>query len=94
MKSSITTLAAAAISIGLFASSLQADGMQFKAQKAKPTFQATAGAKPAVCGKDFTPVSKKLVEHEGKKWYQYTCARQETIIRVCNTDTDVTEVKK
>ncbi len=93
MKSSITTLTAVVFGIGLFASNLQADNRQYQAPKAKATFVATTAAKPAVCGEGFTPVSKQLVEHEGKKWYQYTCARQETIIRICNSDTDVTDVK-
>jgi len=93
MKSTITTLTAVILSAGLLAGNVQADGMTFKAQKTKTTFHVATAAKPAVCGQGFTAVSKKLVEHEGKKWYQYTCAREETIIRVCNTDTDVIDVK-
>lgn len=67
------------------------------ATQAKPSLQlqATAVSKPlpAVCGKGFTPVGMKLVQHEGKAWYEYTCARQEDIVRTCNADTDVTDVK-
>ncbi|UTA48945.1 hypothetical protein L1F30_05210 [Simiduia sp. 21SJ11W-1] len=66
------------------------------ATSAKPKFQVqVAGAipKPAACAQGFTPVSKKLIKHEGKAWYEYTCARSETIVRTCNPDTDVTNIK-
>lgn len=75
---------------------LQAFGNpSFQAAGATPKLQlqATGTAKPATCAAGFTPVGKKLVQHEGKAWYQYTCARQETIVRSCNADTDVIEVK-
>lgn len=65
----------------------------FQAADAKLKLQAAGAPNPASCATGFTPVSKKLVQHEGKAWYQYTCARQETIVRSCNADTEVIEVK-
>lgn len=89
MKAVMINLTAAAAVL----TSLACHAVEFKAQKASPTFTATAAAKPATCGKGFTAVGKKLINHEGKKWYEYTCARQEVIIRTCNADTQVTNVK-
>ena len=94
MQTIIKTLTCAAIVSSLCFSVAQAD-MQLNTQKAKPkmSIAAQGAAKPAVCGAGFTAVGKKLVTHEGKKWYEYTCAYQKTITRVCNSDTQVTDIK-
>jgi len=71
-----------------------AEEMQIQAQQAKPQLkiQASGAAKPPTCAVGFTPVGMKLVEHEGKKWYEYSCVREEIINRTCNTDTQVYDV--
>ena len=64
---------------------------------ARPSTANTANlsmtAKPATCSPGFQVVGKKLVEHEGQKWYEYTCAREEVIVRQCNPDTQVHDIK-
>ncbi len=67
---------------------------QLQATPVKPQMklQATSVAKPPQCAPGFTPVGQKLVQHEGKSWYEYTCARQEIINRTCNADTEVTDI--
>lgn len=96
MTNKLITAITSTITISLLSVSMAQADLQIKAQKATPkmgSFAAHGAPKPATCGPGFTAVGKKLVTHEGKKWYQYTCARQETIIRTCNADTDVTDVK-
>lgn len=95
MKANHSVLFAGLLMSSLLAAQALA-GPTFQATQAKPNLQVQAAAGvplPAVCGKGFTPVGQKLVKHEGKAWYQYTCARQEDIVRTCNADTDVTDVK-
>lgn len=79
----------------LFGAALAQAEMPIKAQKAKGgiTFQATGAPKPPVCAQGFTVVGKKLITHEGKKWYEYTCAYQKVVTRICNPDTQVYDVK-
>ncbi|WP_101759126.1 hypothetical protein [Oceanicoccus sp. KOV_DT_Chl] len=78
----------------LFASASQADGMKLQAKSASPKvgFQAAGAAKPATCAQGFTPIGIKLQQHEGKKWYEYQCVSEQSINRICNADTQVTDV--
>jgi hypothetical protein len=95
MRNTVTTVFTALTLAYLSAGSAQAE-LNLQANQAKPAMklQATTGIpKPPTCASDFTPVGIKLVKHEGKQWYEYSCAREETIVRSCNADTDVTAVK-
>ncbi|MGD2118643.1 MAG: hypothetical protein PVG66_09800 [Chromatiales bacterium] len=69
--------------------------VKLQASQVHPTLQlqSVSPTKPATCAPGFIPVDKKLVEHEGKKWYEYNCVHQEVINRTCNMDTQVTNVK-
>lgn len=95
MKSTLKMISVTLLASVIATSIAQAEGLQLKAQQAKPTanFQAAGAPKPPACAQGFTPVGMKLQEHEGKKWYEYQCAYQQNINRTCNADTDVTEVK-
>jgi len=72
----------------------QAEGLQLQAKKVqpKPVITAVTVAKPATCAPGFVAIDKKLVSHEGKKWYEYSCVQQKVINRTCNADTSVIDV--
>lgn len=53
----------------------------------------TTFIKPAVCASGYKVIGKKLINHEGKKWYTYQCVQQQNISPKCNADTDVIKVK-
>jgi len=95
MKKLITTAFLAGLATISMVGNAQAD-TKFQAQQAKPQFNlkpATGIPKPAQCAPGFTVIGKKLIQHEGKKWYEYSCAREIVINRTCNQDTQVTDVK-
>ena len=90
------TLSAASLIFGALLAAQTLANPTLQATEAKPKLQVQTMAgmpKAATCAKGFTVVGKKLMKHEGKSWYEYTCARQETIVRTCNADTDVTDIK-
>lgn len=96
MKNIIKTFSYTVVISMLLVSSAHAElKLQAKTLTPKPigAIAAQAVAKPATCASGFVAVGKKLVQHEGKKWYEYTCAHEEVINRVCNTDTQVIDVK-
>ncbi|AKH19134.1 hypothetical protein [Sedimenticola thiotaurini] len=90
---SAIALCLVAFSAGLIGTALAAPQNQAKPVVPKLVLSATQIVKPAQCGAGFTPINIKLMEHEGKKWYQYDCAQQKVIKRTCNADTDVIKVK-
>ncbi len=80
---------------GGFASFSYADGMTFQAKKVtkKATITQANIPKPPKCATGFTVVGKKLITHEGNKWWEYTCAYQKTVTRICNADTVIDDIK-
>jgi len=83
----------ALFSIGFIATVQAAPQIQPQMATPKTVLSAVSMAKPAQCAAGFTPINLKLVEHEGKKWYQYDCVQQKVIKRSCNADTEVIKVK-